>query len=475
MGTCKEKEKESVAVDRTVGGGTAPYNYSYVHSIFSPVHSSSISPLEAFLKERKIPLDGISKLKEVYYSTGRGARADGSSDPVHAVRQCKTSYRPTLLQRIDQDNPRECSTAYSLQTPSLAPIGDDYTFLSRIFTEEYKRKEEFINDIRIYVMRHGGADSVDEPSDHSEMDQYDSRSIASIIMGIVRDQEGSRFIQKRLDYSSASEWLWLADHIDVRETSTDIFGNYVVQKLLDNDECHRRIVARVRGSMTELSRDTYGCRVVQKMVDKMSTGDYAQLVAELDMLALVYDSNGNHVVQKMVEREMVAHIDVFERECVALSMNKYGCRVVQRLLEYNECGRMVDMLIECADVLAVNQYGNYVLQHIMRVNGTDGDNVERVCAMLCENVCTYAQHKFASNVVERMVMLCDEKWLSVLIDKMCGRMVEIAMDKYGNYVVQRLLDRVGKDSKVCEVLRIGVDAMKGCVYAKQVLLRIKKC
>ena len=66
----------------------------------------------------------------------------------------------------------------------------------------------------------------------------------------------------------------------------------------------------------------------------------AILVKELEghVMKCVKDQNGNHVIQKCIERvppHLIQFIvDAFSGQVYALATHPYGCRVIQRILEY---------------------------------------------------------------------------------------------------------------------------------------------
>ena len=136
----------------------------------------------------------------------------------------------------------------------------------------------------------------------------------------------------------------------------------------------------------------------------------------------IHDQNGNHCIQKCIEvmsgaprldnegNPMSVHIqfivDVFRGQGRKLSTHPYGCRVVQRLLEY--CGgvqkeEILCEIAEAIDELICDQYGNYIVQHIM-IHGREIDR-ETVLSRVEERLFLYASHKFASNVVEKCLQV----------------------------------------------------------------------
>ena len=85
--------------------------------------------------------------------------------------------------------------------------------------------------------------------------------------------------------------------------------------------------------------------------------------------------------------------------------------------------------------LVVDQYGNYVIQHIIgeiqdiffcfyrtrciSEHGTDEDR-GRIIKELKGEVLTFAQHKFASNVIEKCLTSASNDHKNVLISEVCG-------------------------------------------------------
>lgn len=81
-------------------------------------------------------------------------------------------------------------------------------------------------------------------------------------MEFCQDQNGSRFIQQRLEIgSSAEKEIVMAEALPaVRRLRNDVFGNYVVQKLLDFGTLKMKEDLRetLQGEMLQLSLQMYG-------------------------------------------------------------------------------------------------------------------------------------------------------------------------------------------------------------------------
>ena len=67
--------------------------------------------------------------------------------------------------------------------------------------------------------------------------------------------------------------------------------------------------------------------------------------------------------------------------------------------------------------MVTDQYGNYVIQHVIE-HGIAEDR-ERIVAQLRGKVLKYAQHKFASNVIEKCLICGSMEQKNSLIDEVC--------------------------------------------------------
>ena len=76
------------------------------------------------------------------------------------------------------------------------------------------------------------------------------------------DQNGSRFIQQRLEVADAMEKKAVVDELvpSIQELQNDVFGNYVIQKLFEfgNDDVKRDLKSTLKGNMRSLSLQMYG-------------------------------------------------------------------------------------------------------------------------------------------------------------------------------------------------------------------------
>lgn len=260
--------------------------------------------------------------------------------------------------------------------------------------------------------------------------QWSLESLQGYAVEFAKDQEGSRFIQSAVDYASpeALDNIFLEIFASPLELVTDIFGNYVLQKLLDKGNTAQLTFAaeQLRGHVVELTMQTYGCRVIQKCIEVMPPAGLDVILAELkdNVAKCIQDQNGNHVIQKCVE--VIPHqcgfiISAFTGRVMELATHAYGCRVIQCIMQH--CPEQEDTifseLLKAVDVLAKDQYGNYVIQHVLQ-HVKDESKVERIFTALKPKFFYLSKQKFASNVMEKMYARSKPANRMAIVEMMCA-------------------------------------------------------
>jgi pumilio RNA-binding family len=158
-----------------------------------------------------------------------------------------------------------------------------------------------------------------------------------------------------------------------------------------------------------------------------------------------------------VPPERLSFLRVFRDAARQLAIHPYGCRVLQRCLEYlpnDYCRGMIDELHGIAESLMQDQFGvsvnlyypmlvtytmatqNYVVQYVLQ-HGQPHDCVI-IAAQMKGNVLKMSRHKFASNVVEKVLVHANSETRSKLVDEILTTehgvdpVHALMMDAYGS-------------------------------------------
>jgi len=133
----------------------------------------------------------------------------------------------------------------------------------------------------------------------------------------------------------------------------------------------------VAGKVWPLAQDPQGCREVQFAIDSADEVEVVTLAKELEghIWEATCCPHANHVLQKLLEQLQPQDLQFVLGELLSgglllqASKHKYGCRIVQRLLERCQAEQvqlLVSILTPQAAFVACHPYGNYVIQKLLR-------------------------------------------------------------------------------------------------------------
>jgi len=353
----------------------------------------------------------------------------------------------------------------------------------------------------------------------SKTRNWTAHDVRGHISEFCQDQNGSRFIQQRLEVADTPEKEVILNEVltSIECLRNDVFGNYVVQKLFDHGTDSMRVKLKLSmvGQVDQLSRHMYGCRVVQKALETLKESDFVDIISEFheNVFSCIHDQNGNHVIQKVVEvisnRAKTYQLDSSEKaakcssqlnfvlDCVmkntvSLSCHPYGCRVLQRILEHcveAQKSATLNSIQKCLRTLLDDQYGNYVIQHVLQYGRkSDRDIVLRM--IIENNLLVLSKQKFASNVIEKLLKYGSAEHRTAIVREMLksaedktvesGRSSVVLLmvrDAYANYVVQTTLDVApeGEDKRLLyQELKNHSAQLRNYTFAKHIITKLEE-
>jgi hypothetical protein len=325
------------------------------------------------------------------------------------------------------------------------------------------------------------------------LDSASPRAMAPQYVQLARDRGGSRALQQRIQDCGPRERKQIFDSLVPRlgELVFDPASNYVIQKLCEfpTPESHAIFLSFFLSDIHRIVDHQTACRVLQKFIENTTAGNVDQLFLTLKpgLIALCYSANGNHIVQRFIELlplRLAEIVVILEPHVAKLVIDNCGCRVMQRLFEqYDiaELRKLVDQVMRCAADLAINQYGNYVVQNILEA-GPD-DDVTRLIRVFAGRFYHFSMHKFASNVIEKCIRRASSAQRQAIFSEIIGspghwetaRIMRMASDQFGNYVVQRMIE-FGSDLQqraIYDVVYENFEDLVEEVYARHVISRLE--
>ncbi|KAE8693087.1 Pumilio-like protein 3 [Hibiscus syriacus] len=313
---------------------------------------------------------------------------------------------------------------------------------------------------------------------------FELSDISGHVVEFSADQYGSRFIQQKLETATTEEKNMVYEEIMPQALAlmTDVFCNYVVQKFFEHGlpAQRRELAGKLFGHILTLSLEVYGCRVIQKAIEVVDLDQKIKMVQELDgsIMRCVRDQNGNHVIQKCIECVPEENIQfivaTFFDQVVTLSTHPYGCRVIQHCKDSKTQSKVMDEILGSISMLAQDQYGNYVVQHVLE-HGKPGER-SVIIKELAGKIVQMSQQKFASNVVEKCLTVGGPDEHQLLVNEMLGSTDENEPLQFANYVVQKVLQTCDDQQRelILSRIKVHLNALKKYTYGKHIVARVEK-
>lgn len=271
---------------------------------------------------------------------------------------------------------------------------------------------------------------------------------------IYADQNGCRIIQKKLEQNpSLGNLIYDMLEKNLLFLSFSPFGNYLIQDLVTKIDNKRKekFFNLIEPYFVKLSLSIHGTRVIQKIIEAVK--DDEKLVTRITknlvvhIIEISFDTNSYHIIKKYVSEIGYPMNKPLYNEIVKkffiISRDKYGCCMLQKCVE---CGNMdqkkilISLSLKYATLLITSQYGNYILQYIVKLGIYDYNL--KIIQLALTDLQKYCCQKFSSNVIEKILDYSSPDLSSLIIkeiEKNDKLVSEMLVDLYGNYIIQKVL------------------------------------
>ena len=297
---------------------------------------------------------------------------------------------------------------------------------------------------------------------HIKMKEDASKSYTENLKLMLKDQKGSKFIQKKIDEKSSDFLYKLYEQIknNLFDIMTDQYGNYVIQKLVDN--CDKKLISKMLKNLSqninsktlyEISINNYGTRPLQKMFENLSsnlTQEDINIILNLtkgNVQNLIKDINGNRVIQSIIQniknKEVLTPIyKEMNNNIIEIIKTKSGCCVFAKVLlniTESDLNSIVDIIFNNINQLLNDEFGNISLKRIIKLNNENYN--QKIFNYIKDNIVQLSCQKFSSNVIEACIdntTSLKKNTIEKLIDNE-NNIHDLIFDQFGNYIVQKAL------------------------------------
>ena len=303
----------------------------------------------------------------------------------------------------------------------------------------------------------------------TKMREDSNKSYKDNFKFMLTDQKGSKYIQKKIEEKSPEFLYKLYEQIknNLFEIMTNQYGNYVIQKFVEN--CDKKLISNMLKTLSangsggkifyEISMHNYGTRPLQKMIGNLSNNMTQQDINIIlnftkgNALNLIKDINGNRIIQCIIQniknKELLSPLyKEINENIIEIIKTKSGCcvfsKIILNIIE-DDLNSMTDIIINNIENLINDEFGNISLKRIIKLNNENYNN--KIFNYIKDNLITLSCQKFSSNVIEASIdntTSLKRKVINKLIEKE-NNITKLIFDQYGNYIIQNALQNVEKN------------------------------
>ena len=292
---------------------------------------------------------------------------------------------------------------------------------------------------------------------HIKMKDEGNKSVNGSWRIMLKDQKGSKLIQKKIEEKSPDFLNKLYEQIknNLKEIMTDQYGNYVIQKFVEY--CDKKVISemfsQISNSLYEISINNYGTRPVQKMIENlamnMSNQDINIILGMTkgNVLDLIKDINGNRVIQSIIQnfknKELLSPLyKELNENITEILKTKSGCCVFSKVIlniTENDLNLVVDNIIKNFASFINDEFGNISLKRLIKLNNENYNS--KIFPCIKDSIINFSCQKFSSNVIEACIdnnTTLKKRTIEKLIDD-DSIISKLIIDQFGNYIVQKAL------------------------------------
>ncbi|XP_010555779.1 PREDICTED: pumilio homolog 11-like [Tarenaya hassleriana] len=217
------------------------------------------------------------------------------------------------------------------------------------------------------------------------------------------------------------------------------------------------------GSVYVMAKDQIGCRFLQRMFDEGTFLDVTMIFGEVidHLIELTIDPFGNYFIQKLLgvcteeqRSQIVIMMMSKPGQLIKVSLNTYGTRVVQKLIETLRTKKQIALVTSALKPgflsLVRDLNGNHVIQRCLQSLGPDDNKfIFEAATRFCIEIAT---HRHGCCVLQRCVAFSAGPQRSKLIAEISRNSLVLSQDPFGNYVVQYIIEqKVPAGNVLCQL------------------------
>lgn len=306
------------------------------------------------------------------------------------------------------------------------------------FSSPDKNDSDFHKKITLYIKNHYKFDP----------NNLTINQLRYYVIPFCREQYGCRYLQMMIEKSPsvAKDLIFNQVLNDLKSIVNDRFGNYLIQKLIMilEYEDFLKMIEELSDNLILTACNFYGTRVIQHLLSVLRP--YCDLYRSIFMNIikifhrLCIDPYGTHIIGKIMalaeEEEMKILIEITLLKLDSLSSDKFGCCIIQKLLEKTrfENLNLMSRILDYTCQFIIDAFAYYVILYIIKQGNQDFNMI--IVDKILPRIFYYSKVKYASNVIEKLLEVSNPPITNIMLSKMLENPNEVKnllFDLNGNY------------------------------------------
>ena len=280
-------------------------------------------------------------------------------------------------------------------------------------------------------------------------------------INLTKTIKGSKYLQNILQTSPPKDLeVALVTKIicaNYKEIMCDYYGNYFLQKFFPFCNHHQRIdiLISIKSDFINIANDICGNHSLQCLISLQNTNEEKEIIklyTQNNLKDLCLGGNSSHVITKIIkffQESERQYINTFVIEnLIELCIDPNGICVIKEFIYNMKSDNYIKLVLSMFEKetrkLTFNQFGNYVVQEIIRFYGYN--YCKNIINNLIINLVEFSLSKFSSNVIDFLVQYLSKKqfWefcnilrIIFLEEKNFKEMIK---NKFSIYVIENCLD-----------------------------------
>ncbi|XP_010535560.1 PREDICTED: putative pumilio homolog 7, chloroplastic [Tarenaya hassleriana] len=210
-------------------------------------------------------------------------------------------------------------------------------------------------------------------------------------------------------------------------------------------------MSEIQGYVYLMAKDQHGCRFLQRIFDEGNAQAASIIFNEVidHVVELMMDPFGNYLMQKLLDvcteeqrTEIILLATAEPGQLIRVSLNAYGTRVVQRLVETIKTRKQISLVKLALRPgfleLIKDLNGNHVIQRCLQCLSTEDNKfIFDAATKFCADIAT---HRHGCCVLQKCIAHSIGQQKDKLISEISRNSLLLAQDPFGNYAVQFVIE-----------------------------------